>query len=160
MTHEDNYRGYVLGFLFDPAIENVLLIKKTHPAAQAGRFNGVGGKIEKGESHLSAMIRECTEETGITYHDWCYVLTFDAGGLPCHVFYGIGDISKFMIDLTDEKPWPVAIQAIPQLDACEMLVNGLPAYLEACIKCTIISTPDTINFTYSPMNGDQIGDQT
>lgn len=61
---------YAVGFLFDPERENVLLIRKKRPDWQRGYYNGVGGKHEKGESHLECMIREFREETGLVGLDW------------------------------------------------------------------------------------------
>lgn len=54
---------YVLGFAFQGSI--VYLIEKTHPASQKGMLNGIGGKIEKGETPNVAMEREFREETGV-----------------------------------------------------------------------------------------------
>jgi 8-oxo-dGTP diphosphatase len=54
----------VVGFAFDKYRANVLLIRKLKPAWQAGRLNGVGGKVEPGESDAEAMVREFHEETG------------------------------------------------------------------------------------------------
>ncbi len=34
-----------------------------------GKWIGVGGKVEKGESPLECMKRECLEETGLTWND-------------------------------------------------------------------------------------------
>ena len=31
-----------------------------------GKYNGVGGKLEKGETPSEAMVRECSEEIGVT----------------------------------------------------------------------------------------------
>lgn len=56
---------YVLGFVFDDTGDNVVLIRKTKPAWQAGKFNGVGGKIEEGEGKKTAMVREFHEEAGV-----------------------------------------------------------------------------------------------
>lgn len=65
-------KKYVLGFCFSPDGRAVVLIKKQKPAWQAGRFNGVGGKVEHGESYRAAMAREFAEETGvyISAKDW------------------------------------------------------------------------------------------
>jgi len=57
-------KEYVLGFAFDAEDEKVVLILKQKPDWQKGRFNGIGGKIEPGETPHEAMAREFTEETG------------------------------------------------------------------------------------------------
>lgn len=43
----------------------MVLIRKVKPDWQAGKLNGVGGKIEIGESATIAMAREFREETGV-----------------------------------------------------------------------------------------------
>ncbi len=61
---------YVLGFLFDDDKERVLLILKDHPDWQKGRFNGIGGIIEKGEEPGDAMHREAIEEASVDDVEW------------------------------------------------------------------------------------------
>ncbi len=56
---------YCLGFLFSTDLSRVLLIRKAKPSWQAGKLNGIGGKVETGETSLTAMVRECREETGL-----------------------------------------------------------------------------------------------
>lgn len=89
-------KNYVAGFLFDEALERVVLIKKDKPEWQRGKFNGVGGKIEVKsyptgnmynvelvpfeETSLEAMQREFKEETGLHVKDWkqfCYLQWLD-----------------------------------------------------------------------------------
>jgi 8-oxo-dGTP diphosphatase len=55
---------YVLGFAFDSALRNVVLIEKNHPDWQQDRLNGVGGKLENREHPWDGMVREFLEETG------------------------------------------------------------------------------------------------
>lgn len=55
---------YVLGFAFDSQ-GRVCLIRKVKPEWQANKWNGVGGKVEYGESAIDAMVREFWEETGV-----------------------------------------------------------------------------------------------
>lgn len=57
--------------MFDE-LDRVLLIEKKKPAWQAGRLNGVGGKIEGVETPVQAMVREFEEETSVktTAEDW------------------------------------------------------------------------------------------
>lgn len=72
----------VLGFMFNGARDSVVLIRKERPEWQRGKFNGVGGKVEEGESYEDAMIREFHEETGVltTLDDWRYFCSFKGHG--------------------------------------------------------------------------------
>jgi 8-oxo-dGTP diphosphatase len=63
-------KDYVCGFLFNEARDRVVLIKKARPEWQAGRLNGVGGKVEPGESSDEAMRREFIEEAGVDVSGW------------------------------------------------------------------------------------------
>lgn len=60
--------NYVLGFAFTPEVgmyRRVALIEKKKPKWQEGRINGIGGKIEPGETAVQAMSREFYEETSV-----------------------------------------------------------------------------------------------
>lgn len=57
--------SYVLGFMFSEDLKKVVLILKRKPEWQAGKLNGVGGKIEVDEFPIDALLREFREETGI-----------------------------------------------------------------------------------------------
>jgi len=61
---------YTLGFVFSANKVNVMLIEKQKPDWQKGKLNGIGGHIEKGETPLEAMIRECKEETNLDITNW------------------------------------------------------------------------------------------
>ncbi len=60
-------KKYTLAFVFHPSLEMVLLIKKFRkPVHHIGKWNGVGGHIEDGESSLDCIRREIREEAGTT----------------------------------------------------------------------------------------------
>lgn len=82
---------YVVGFLFDESLRRVILIKKKRPEAQKGRFNGVGGKIEAGESPAEAMRREFLEEGGVDVQTWVRTARLCGADYMIHVFAAISD---------------------------------------------------------------------
>ncbi|MBD2810196.1 NUDIX domain-containing protein [Xenorhabdus sp. Vera] len=59
---------YVTGFMFSKDKKHVSLISKLQPSWQNGKINGIGGKIEIGETPQQAMAREFSEEAGIETH--------------------------------------------------------------------------------------------
>lgn len=79
---------YVLGFMFDSKLENVVLIRKNKPDWQKGKLNGVGGKVEPLEDDPDymerpedAMYREFKEETGVfvscLWKEFCLLRSID-----------------------------------------------------------------------------------
>ena len=65
--HQRNHaQHYVLGLLFRGCYSGVVLIEKTKPQWQAGLLNGIGGKVEPGESAFDAATRELREELDVS----------------------------------------------------------------------------------------------
>lgn len=66
---------FVVVFIFNHDLTQVLLILKNRPAWQAGFFNGLGGKLEAGETALQCAWREIREEStlDIREEDWVEV---------------------------------------------------------------------------------------
>lgn len=62
-------KSYVLGFLTDER-HQFLLMRKIRPFWQRGCLNGIGGKMEDGESPAEAMYREAEEEAGLSGIKW------------------------------------------------------------------------------------------
>lgn len=89
---------YVCGFLFSRDGKYVVLIKKQRPEWQKGKLNGIGGKIEEGESALSAMQREFKEEAGIVISNWtpfCVLTGNDASYVPGGREFEVHFFSRF-----------------------------------------------------------------
>ena len=65
----------VVGFVFNEKNDYVALIRKNRPPEQAGKLNGVGGKVEPNEAPVIAMQREFEEEAGEKIHvfSWDFV---------------------------------------------------------------------------------------
>ena len=82
---------YVCGFLLDKALNLVVLIEKQTPEWQKNRWNGVGGKIEPGETPLQAMTREFQEEAGLDVTDWHQYCTLRGRNSEINFFYSVMD---------------------------------------------------------------------
>jgi len=86
-------QDYVLGFMFDQDGDTVALIRKDKPDWQKGKLNGIGGKVESGESAAGAMRREFKEEAGVDFDDWRQVLDYGGVGWTIYIFAAFsGDI--------------------------------------------------------------------
>ena len=66
---------YVAGFLIDSVARRVAVVRKAKPEWQSGMLNGIGGKVEPGETPSVAMRREFREETGLDVDDWDHFAT-------------------------------------------------------------------------------------
>lgn len=98
---------YVLGFYFLNNRENVVLIRKNKPAWQAGKLNGVGGRIEStDESPAVAMTRKFHEETGKHVAIWNLFSVLEFPGATVDCFFAHGDRSGLRLgpdSPTEEK---------------------------------------------------------
>ena len=97
---------YVVGFLFSNDRRWVTLIEKKRPDWQAGKLNGVGGKVEKGEAINDAMVREFREGTGVStkWTDWeeFALLRGDHGAV--YIFRALNTEHFFLAKTTTNEP--------------------------------------------------------
>lgn len=111
---------YACGFLFSNDRTRVILIRKNRPAWQAGKLNGLGGKLEPGETPYDAMRREFREEAGVDIADWreCLTVTGDPSpadprGWRGHFFRAFGDLEACSAQ-TDERLEIHSIASLPK----------------------------------------------
>lgn len=115
---------YVCGFAIDRTAKWVLLIQKNRPAFQVGKWNGIGGKVEPGESPIDAMVREFREECGIETEpaDWTNTIIMDGRGdearpekttnFRVHYFRMFADLVQMpFMSMTDEKVSAIGYQS-------------------------------------------------
>lgn len=120
---------YVNGFLFDPTLTYVVLLRKNKPPHQEGLLNGVGGKIDAGETPLQAMEREFREEAwpaGNKMPEWkeFAILNWKGShhptGAKMHLFRATGNVWAAR-SLTAEK---VEVFKVTELmDRCDTIFN-------------------------------------
>lgn len=110
---------YCLGFIFNKDLTQLLLIKKEKPLNQKGKLNGIGGKVEEGESFYDAMVREVKEEANLDIKDWeelttegdfeYYRISVFTIKLPDSIFYSFKSntnetINVFTVDEINQIP--------------------------------------------------------
>ncbi len=95
-------KHFVLGLIYNRNKSHVLLVKKKRPDWQAGRVNGIGGKIEVDETPLQAMNREASEEThyGFTFE---HFLTFVCPGGTVYVFKAICPTAEITFEQVEDE---------------------------------------------------------
>ena len=113
-------KKYVVGFLFDHLLENVVLILKLRPEWQLGKWNGVGGKIESGELPLRAMCREFKEETGMNIGGWREFCQLTGEGYEVHCFVAFSTDIGCVESHTDE---PVKIHRLAHIPSIQTVPN-------------------------------------
>lgn len=110
-------KNYTLGFIFTSALDRVLLVHKINPEWQAGKVNGVGGKIEEGEDPITCIVREVGEETGlITSADqWIHLGEMGSDAWRMYVFTLVydGDIGDAKSADKEKVEW-FNSNALPQ----------------------------------------------
>ena len=89
MSFDNPDLKFSMGFICSPDGERVLLLLKNKPDQLKGQWMGVGGKLDPGEDALTAMVRECKEETGleIPAQNWQETgIWHTKSGRPIHFF--------------------------------------------------------------------------
>lgn len=137
---------YVVGFLFDPEMNKVVLIWKNRPEWQRGFLNGVGGKIEKDEEPNFAMKREFEEEAGLEINDWVEFADIKGSDYICHFFYALSHKIYAVSKKTDEELIIADTFAIPELHVIENLKWLIPMCKDKAFKLSGNLLKSTIRY--------------
>ena len=109
---------YVVGLVFGngfPYDNRVALIRKKRPKWQEGFLNGVGGKIEEGETPHAAMAREAKEEFDLDSEpeDWQSEVVMH-GPDWCVWFFSIRTDLDKLKTMTDEELVIVSMDSLQE----------------------------------------------
>ena len=91
-------KNFVVIMLFTKDYKKVLLVKR-NKKPYPNCWNGIGGKLEEGETAEQAAIRECLEETGIKIENPRLLVTYI---YPENNPVNSGTILNVVYDTTDE----------------------------------------------------------
>lgn len=121
---------YAVGFYFNRDMSEVVLIRKKKPKWQEGKLNGVGGKVEAGETFIQAMVREFKEETGLQTRETEWSLAIEQRGedYVLAVFHGISSTLELPFIETQEEEqvsW-FRVQSLPERSD---LIHNIPWYV-------------------------------
>ena len=137
-------RNFVLALVFDEDLSNVVMIKKNRPPRFAGRLNGVGGKMEPGESYRSTMEREFREETGLHIkRGWAKIdeVAFMDGRMT--IWTARADISEVKT-MTDEE-----IIIVPVVDMLDLIHrNKIYALEDHGVEIDVLNTWFPMAYAY------------
>ena len=140
---------YVLGFMFNANLDQVLLLRKARPRWQVGRLNGVGGRIEGGERAFDAMVREFREETGIVTVDQNWLMFAEMrrdGQFEVECFATVGQVCEART-VTDET---LSILCVRDCHALRIdLVDNVPWLIALAIDCLSSRGPSATFATYA-----------
>lgn len=132
---------FVLGFLFSPNYEEVVLIKKLRPDWQKGLLNGVGGKAQNQETLKDAMKREFSEEAGLEISNWEEVGVLDGKDYKVVVFTKTSSNLDLIKAKTDEIVNVYKVSNINELK----LVPGVNWLIPICIHKDFFSFTASYN---------------
>lgn len=96
-------KHFVVGFPILPDRTGLALILKNRPDWQRGKYNGIGGKVEWGETTAQAMDREATEEAGLAGLPWENVCTITGTGFRLWYYAAFDERAHGAKTLTDER---------------------------------------------------------
>jgi 8-oxo-dGTP diphosphatase len=106
-------RVYVLALLFTLDRRRVALMRRTRPAWQAGRVNGLGGKLVAGETPADAARREVREEAGVDVAQWREVLAWEDREYRMHVLRAVDDRAREVRTMEDQEVFLAHVAELP-----------------------------------------------
>ena len=101
-------KKYNVIVVFDKELKNTLMCKRTKEP-YIGKYNLVGGKIEKENEELNEAYRELIEETAITKHDinlkYFMNIEYVSFNKDLEIYYGILNKDVELVEEVNKLEW-------------------------------------------------------
>lgn len=146
---------YVLALLFTADAREVVLVRKTRPAWQAGRVNALGGKLHNGESLLDAARREVREEAGVDVERWEEFLLWHDPEYRLRAVRAFDDVARLARTAEDQEVFLANVSGLP-LNVIDNLRWIIPLALDRDVAVPIEVTsanPAGSGLTERPRGG-------
>src|SRR5918999_3749277 len=104
---------YVLALLFTGDGKEVVLVRKTRPAWQAGRVNALGGKLHDGETLLEGARREVREEAGVDVEEWEEFLVWEDPQYRLRAVRAFSDAARLARTAEDQEVFLAHVGGLP-----------------------------------------------
>jgi 8-oxo-dGTP diphosphatase len=127
---------YVLALLFTADGREVVLVRKTRPAWQAGRVNALGGKLHDGESVLDAARREVREEAGVDVQEWEEFLVWSDPQYRLRAVRAFTDAARSAQTAEDQEVFLAHVDGLP-LNVIDNLRWIIPLALDRDVAAPI-----------------------
>ena len=129
-------KDYVVGFMFSEDKSKIVLMTKNRPEWQAGKINGLGGKVEDhDEAAAHAMAREFEEECGVKSNskDWTEFCVIENEGLCLvHIFFAFSDSVYDAKTMEDEEVSLYDVNNLP-----DNMIFNLNWLINMCLDSTL-----------------------
>ncbi|MGH7624516.1 MAG: NUDIX hydrolase [Gemmatimonadaceae bacterium] len=128
---------YVLALLFTPDRRQVVLMRKSRPAWQAGKTNALGGKVQPGEAPSDAARREVREEAGVDVAPWEEFLVWDDPFYRMHALRAFHEAAQRARTAEDQEVFLADARELP-LNVIENLRWLVPLALDTDVAIPVL----------------------
>jgi 8-oxo-dGTP diphosphatase len=105
---------YSLGFAFSTNLTKVVLIRKNKPAFMAGKWNGLGGKVEPEETPDQTMVREFKEESGLLIESWTHFNRLVGPSYSIDCYYAVREYQNILMTVSNTEEL-VSVISVPDV---------------------------------------------
>lgn len=131
-NQHDPRTHYSMGFPISLDGSRIVLLEKQRPVFLKGKWIGMGGHVEQGESYHEAIVRESFEEANLIVPNWTYLGKTERDTAYIAMFAAFVDIDQAQT-MTDERIQIFTWEEVDQLDLSDAtleMLNEIKAFAQ------------------------------